>query len=811
MTRGESLSVQDAWQEVVIRLPGSCFVLVFTPLNRGRLVPVKPTQIVGQSVRRVDGWDKVTGKARYIEDYATAEAVYVATFRSPRPHLRILGLDDRAALRLPGVLRVITCDDIPGHNRVPLVFQDHPFLAEKVARFTGEAIALVVAETPEAARQGVAALHLDYEERPAVLDPLQAMDPDSPLLYEEDYGHNIFKKFTVRRGDTEKAFAECEVVVQREFRTGYQDHGYLETQGMIAEPTPEGGILLHGSMQCPFYVLDALGQLLDLPHNRIQVVQRTVGGAFGGKEDVPSIVGGHAALAAWLTGRPARLIYSREEDFIAMSKRHPSFSRVKYGAMRDGTLVACEVFYLLDGGAYSTLSPVVLFRGTAHAQGPYRIPHVTVDSLAVATHTVPSGAFRGFGQPQICFAQERLIDELAERLRMDPATLRQKNALRTGDTTASGQLVDEYCALDEVISAVLERSHWEERRAAYEAQPAEGTWEDIRLVRRGIGMSANYYGVSLGAGGNFMDRAAAHVQINRDGSVLAAVGNTEIGQGARTVLGQILAEALGAPVEAVRLVESDTTRVPDSGPTVASRTTLMSGNALLDAARPLRTQLEEVAAEVLQCPLQKLSVRPDRFRSPQGASLSFGEVAHECWGRRLQMSQQGWFAAPTTTYDEKGQGDVYFTYVYSANVAEVEVDMETGQVKLLALYSAHDMGQPINPQLAEGQIEGGALQGVGYALLEHLYSEDGDILNGHFTGYILPTIADTPERLVPIILGKPYEGGPFGAKGMAESPLIGPAPAVINAVVQAIGQPLYQIPALPERIQAVLVGDRYGE
>jgi CO/xanthine dehydrogenase Mo-binding subunit len=736
-------------------------------------------ELVGRSVPRSDGPEKVVGKARYADDYRPAATLYGATVRSPRPHIRIKSIDATRALAVPGVVRVVTAADIPGQNFWPLVLGDHPVLADGVARFAGEAVALVAAESQDVARRAAELVTIDYDELPAVFDPLEAMKPDAPLVFAASPdGTNVFRKFDVVKGDVDRGFAEADVILEQTYRTGYQVQGYLEPQGMIAEPGEDGSMLVHGSMQCPFYVHDAVSTALGLPQAKVQIVQRTTGGGFGGKEDVPSVVATHAALLAHTTGRPVKLIYTREEDFVSMSKRHPGWARVKLGAKKDGTLTAIQVKYVLDGGAYATLSPVVLFRGTVHAAGAYRVPHVKIESYAVATNKVPCGAFRGFGQPQICFAQESIVDEMADALGIDPFDLRAKNALRPGDTTATGQLIGESCGFGEVMAKVRAASRWNELRRAGGERSAGG-----RRVK-GIGVSCNHYGVGLGAGGKYIDRSGASVQVQKDGSVLVAVGNTEIGQGARTVLGQIAAEGLGAPYEAVRVVEVDTTRVPDSGPTVASRTTLVAGNAILDACRKIRARLDEIRRE-----------HPE---------WSFAEIAKEAYARKLQAAEHGWWVSPLTSFSPSdGQGDAYVVFTWSCNVAEVEVDLETGEIRVERITSGHDIGKAINPQQAEGQIEGGVAQAAGYATIEHLVVDDGRLKNNNFTGYILATSSDAPE-IVPIIVEHPYSGGPFGAKGLAESPIVGPAPAIANAVANAIGRRVRELPMVPERVWSAM-------
>jgi CO/xanthine dehydrogenase Mo-binding subunit len=458
-----------------------------------------------------------------------------------------------------------------------------------------------------------------------------------------------------------------------------------------------------------------------------------------------------------------------------MSKRHPGRTRVRLGARADGTLVAADVDYLLDGGAYATLSPVVLFRGAVHACGPYRLPHARVDARVVRTHTVPCGAFRGFGEPQAVFALESALDELAARLGLDPLELRRLNALREGDETITGQRLTSSVGFAEVLDRVAASADWARKRELYA--------RDTGPVRRGIGLAACYYGVGLGAMGKHLNPAAAAVVVAADGSVTVAVGTTEIGQGMVTVLSQIAAEALGCPMDLVRVVEADTSRVPDSGPTVASRTTVMSGNAIRDAAAKIRQAMEPVIAD---------------------SGLSWREAVALCVQKQVGLAAHGWSVPPATTFDlETGQGDAYVCYSFSANAVEVEVDADTGETRVLRVHSGHDVGRVVNPTTAEGQVEGGVVQGLGYALVEEHALDGGRIVNDQFSTYIIPTPPDTPE-IHSILVEHEFAWGPYGAKGLGETPIIAVAPAVTNAIHHATGVRLRQIPATPERVWTAL-------
>ncbi|HAH30770.1 MAG TPA: xanthine dehydrogenase [Elusimicrobia bacterium] len=749
---------------------------------------------VGKSLPRKDALIKVTGRAAYADDREFAGMLYAAAVRSPRPRIKILSISDARARHTSGYVTLVTYRDIKGVNKWPVVMQDYPFLPEKEARFAGETVALVVAKTAAAAKAAARLVEIKFKELPFIDDPLKSLEKDSIKIYGKD---NIISSFVVKKGAVDKAFNNAAYVVEGEFSTNYQVHAYLETQGAIAVPEPDGGVTVHSSTQCPFYVLDAVAAALGLPYHKVKILQTVTGGGFGGKEDVPALVASHAALCAAKTGRPVKLIYGRKEDFQSMSKRHPGWARVAYGADKNGRLIACRVKYVLDGGAYATLSPIVLWRGTVHAAGPYKIANVSIETYAAATNKVPCGAFRGFGQPQICFAQESLIDELAAKIGMDPVDFRMKNMLEPGDKTVTGQRINSSCGLKELVGVVRKRSGWDKKKAEGFRLKAESD------KARGIGFSATYYGVGLGAKGRYLDRAGALVNIYKDSSVCVNVGNTEMGQGALTVLAQIAAETLNAPYESVRVEEVDSSKVPDSGPTVASRTTLMSGNAIIEAATPLRGRIFKTAFNLLTAKGADFSrpmVASKGAFSMGGKTVTFREVTAECWNLRQKMSEQGWYAAPRTTFKmENGQGDAYVIYSYSADAAEVEVDLKTGVTKVLKIWAAYDVGKIVNPRLAMGQAQGGILQGMSWALYENLVYKNGIMVNPNFTDYVIATTADKPEYDI-TFLEKPYAEGPYKAKGMGEVPLIGVAPAVANAIANACGARVRLVPLLPEKV-----------
>ena len=752
---------------------------------------------VGKSIVRPDAEAKVRGEARYTDDLAFAGMVHAKAVRSERPHARIRALDLSEVESAPGVVGTATARDIPGENIVPIIYRDMPLLAAGVVRYVGEPIALVAAQTREAAAAAAALARVAYEDLPAVFDPLAALAPDAPQVALPDAADegNVFNHMVIRKGDVAHGFAIADVVVEGSYDVGYQEHAYLEPQGVVAVPE-DGGMAVYGTLQCPFYVQNAVANVLGLPLSRVRIVQTATGGGFGGKEDVPSHLAAMAALLASKLRRPVKFVLERGEDIATTSKRHPGVIRYRTGAKRDGTLTAVEVEFHYNAGAYQTLSSAVLWRGLVHAPGPYRIPHVKVDAYSVATNTVPCGAFRGFGSPQVIFAHESQMDELARQLGMDPLALRAQNALRVGDETATGQVLMESVGLPACIAKAREVSRWEERQAAV----AEFNRRE-RLKRRGLGVSTVMYGVGMGAKAPLLDKAGAYLKLEADGSLTLAVGTTEMGQGAETVLSQIAADGLGVPLEAIRLAPVDTSRVPDSGPTVASRTTTVQGMAVLDAAKKLRTRIEEAVRAILGCP--RFTVEGHRFCHPEdpARSVSLAEVARWMWTRNWDMGTTGWAEGKPVDWDPAtGRGNAYFVYAYACHIALVEVDLLTGEVLTVGFWAAHDSGRIVNPATARGQVAGGIAQGIGYVLMEELLSRDGRVVAPSFTAYHIPTTQDMPDELGIAFVEAPYSGGPFGAKGLGEVPLMASHAAVANAISAAAGSRLRVYPAIPERV-----------
>jgi len=704
---------------------------------------------VGHNVLRKEGFEKVTGAARYLDDLRFPNLLHARTIRSTIPAGEITGI--RFNFERSG-FTIVDHRDIPGRNVVALIEDDQPCLAERSIRHFAEPILLLVHDDRE--RLLAAQVEIDYQ-------------PSTPV-YDPESSPTVFKRIAIVKGEVEKALASAEVIVEGEYRTGHQEQLYIEPNAVVAVPEADGSITLYGSLQCPYYVHRALTVLLGLPGDRVRVVQTETGGGFGGKEEYPSMIAGHAALAARKTGRPVKLVYDRVEDMVATTKRHPSIVRHRTGVTRDGRLTAMDIDAVLDGGAYATLSAVVLSRGIIHASGPYRCDHVRIRGRAAMTNTPPNGAFRGFGAPQTQFAVEVHIDRIAERLGLDPVRVRELNALRPGDTTATGQRLGRDCSALPVLREALARTDFRRRRKALSGS------------NRGLGLSLFFHGSGFTGGGEVKLASKASLELTERGARIL-VASTEIGQGTRTMHAQIVAEALGVAYDAIDVHAADTAVVPDSGPTVASRTCMIVGRILQRCAEEMRRRLGDLS--------------PRDYLRRHGPLVITKE-----YERPQEMSWD----------DTSYQGDAYGSYGWGCDVVEVEVDRDTWEVRPVAFSTVHEIGKAIHPVLAAGQIEGGSAQGLGYALLEEVVMRDGRMANASLTNYIIPTTLDTPPLAV-TMLENPYKHGPFGAKGVGEMPIDGPAPAVVNALRHA-GFDIREIPATPERVMtaARLEGGKAG-
>jgi CO/xanthine dehydrogenase Mo-binding subunit len=732
-----------------------------------------PRPGVGVNALRREGPEKLCGQARYIDDHVLPGCLHGATLRSSIPHGRILHISFDP--RIPWAEYVVaTARDIPGRNQVALIEDDQPLLAEGRVRHVMEPILLVAHPLRPQAYEALRHIHVEYEELPSALSIEESLRAQ-PLLHPPD---NVFKRFRIEKGDVEEGLARAAVVVEGEYRLPHQEQAYIENNGMAAYVEEDGTVVVLGSLQCPYYVHKALKQFFDLPDDKVRVVQTTTGGGFGGKEEYPSMIAGHAALLALKSRRPVKIIYDRGEDMAATTKRHPARIRHRTGVSREGKLVAQDIEVVMDGGAYVTLSPVVLSRGTLHATGPYDCPNVRVRSQVVATNTPPNGAFRGFGAPQVLFAAELQMEKVAERIGLDPLALRRRNVLREGSVTATGQVLGESVGASVVLERCARRSGYTRKRAAH------ARWNRSRRPTwRGIGLALCHHGAGFTGSGEAYLKSRAAVSLTREGEVRVLAASTEIGQGTSTMLAQIVADTLGIPCDWVDIETPDTGKVPNSGPTVASRTCMIVGGLLQRAARLLR---EEVAHACGSFPRTRAGLRRAGRRV--------------CGARASRSFEAEYQTPPEIRWDEATyQGDAYGVYSYGAVAVDLEVDRLTFEVSVKGVTAVSDIGRAINPLLVEGQIMGGTAQAIGYALYENVVYERGVMVNGQLTNYIIPTALDTPPLRVEIV-EQPYSRGPGGAKGVGELPMDVPAPAVAAAIRQATGCWIDALPILPERI-----------
>jgi len=756
--------------------------------------------VVGKSVSRIDALSKALGTAKYTEDYLMSEALFIKQVLSSEPHALIKSVDVSGALRIPGVTQVFTASDIPGINQVGYALPDQPLLAERKVRYVGEVVALVAASDYDKALKAAEEVRVGYEPLPHILDPLEAMERSDVLIHEEA-GSNIAFRTKVRKGDIIEGFSKSDVIVENEYRTHHQDHIYLETEAALAIPDMEGRVTIIGGIQYPHLARDITAKVLGVPSSFVKVIVPYVGGGFGGKDDEGPLAAAKAGLVAYLTKKPAFILYSREESIIIHPKREAAIIRYKSGASNDGKLQAIEVTIIHDTGAYANRSPFILWRATMHSSGPYEVPNAKVDGYAVYTNKVYEGSFRAFGNASIQFAVERQMDQLANKLGMDPIEFRLKNILEPGKYTVTGQLLDHSVGVGDAIRKLAEASEW---RRKYEEFKKFNEASD--RFKRGIGIGVAWHGISTSRG--VPDWSNSYVKIEKDGSVTVFTGITEIGQGSPTSSHiQIVCELLGVSPNHVKVIFGDTD-APDAGATHASRGTSIGGIGVLVAAAKLRERLVSLAASMLDVSPEDVVLRDEKaqVRNDPTRYVSWKDLVKEAMSRGVELSATGYFFLPKGKFDDTvGQGFAYPAYSYIAVVSEVEVDTWTGQVKVLKVWPALAAGRIINPQQVEGQVEGAVVQGMGYVLMEQLvFDERGRILNPDLTDYVIPTIRDIPEIAKPIYVEDVFKYGPFGAKGVGEMALI-PMPATLsNAVANALGVNVTRLPLTSENILKLL-------
>ncbi|TFG83057.1 MAG: aldehyde oxidase [Erysipelotrichales bacterium] len=701
------------------------------------------------SIQRFDFNDKIEGRAKYCADLHPEGVLYARTLRATVPRAKLLAI---TLPELPEGYVIVDVHDIPGKNIVPLVFDDEPFFAEGIVNYIGQPILLVVGPDKEVILSILSKIHVAYEPMKPILSIQEAMDTRENFIYGDKPS---FCEYTFSKGDPDLAISKAVSVIEEEYTTGYQEHVYLETQAMLAEYV-DGKVTVYGSMQCPYYVYDALKSALGWDETKMRVVQLPTGGGFGGKEDYPSIPGVHAALAAIKTGKPVQLIYDRQEDIISTTKRHPSIIRIKSYLDEENTILAHVIDIKADAGAYAGLSSVVLQRMVASVCGVYNIPNLKVTGCAYATNNVVTGAYRGFGGPQAFFAIEMHMDKIASVIQADALLLRHKYFLKQGDTSATGGLLKYPIKLDEILSRLDQQSDYSRKHAEY-AQQKKG--------RGGIGCAVYFHGCGFtGSGEAEFLKPKVRLKKNIDNTVEIFISSTEIGQGVLTTMRKIVANTLEIPIDGVHHTYPDTDDCPDSGPTVASRTVMIVGRILQYAADEMKKRWMEDEFEIIE-----------GYRRPE----------HLVWD------------------SDRFQGNAYPEFAWAAMAVEVEVDPTTYAVEVKDVWIVMDIGNPIDEKIVMGQIEGGVVQGLGYALLEAMEVKEGKLLQDTLTTYMIPTADDFPLIHIDLI-DNPFEDGPFGARGLGEAPLVGVAPAVANAIQNAIGKPIPKIPVLPERIMEVI-------
>jgi CO/xanthine dehydrogenase Mo-binding subunit len=736
------------------------------------------SQIVGTSPPRKEGVAKVIGRAQYIDDITLPGMWFGATVRSTIPRGRISSITFDPIIPWHE-FTIVSAADIPGENTIVHLSKDHPCLAVTHVNHAEEPILLLAHPNRALLPAAIAAVHITYEELPAIYT-IEESEKKEQIIWGEGDQANTFKTYLMQKNQTpipDEVWEKADYIVEGEYRTGAQEQLYIENNGVIAEYSATDGVTVRGSMQCPFYVVHALELVFNLPADRCRVIQTETGGAFGGKEDYPSVIGSHAALLAMKSGHPVKLCYDRAEDMAATTKRHPSRTRHRTAVSKEGKLLAGEIDFALDGGAYATLSPVVLSRGTIHAPGPYHWPYMTVRSKAMATNIPPHGAFRGFGAPQSIFALERHMDKIAKVVGLTPEELRRRNFLGTGGRTATGQLLSDPVDMQHLLTRALEESSYHAKREQFDRENPTST------IKRGIGFATFFHGAGFTGSGERRLNSLVAIELTPEGHPRLLVSSTEFGQGTNTILCQVAAQTLRLPYQDIVIAQPDTARVPNSGPTVASRTAMIVTKLVERAALSLCTTL--VAAGLPH------DYSPEDFR--RKAKLYLKEHG--------SLKTEARYESPRDIFwdDETYSGEAYPAYAWAVYVAEVAVDTTTYSANVTNFYALQEVGKVLHPILAAGQIEGGVAQGIGYALYEKCLWRNGHLSNNQMTNYIMPTSADLPPIHVSFE-EIPSQHGAFGAKGIGELPMDGPAPAILNAIEHATHIAFNEIPLLPEDI-----------
>jgi CO/xanthine dehydrogenase Mo-binding subunit len=737
---------------------------------------------IGKNIARRGARERLKGSPIFCADLELENPLTLKVLRSPRAHARIVRIDVEKAAKIKGVVRIFTAADIPGKNLTGIINKDHPLLVPDKVRHVGDAIALVAAESDEAAESALRAMAVTYEDLPVVQDPEEALKEGAPKIHEN--GNLLFTR-KIKRGDVNEAFDRCAFVVEKTYRTSFLEHVYLEPDAGAGYGEEDGTLVIFASTQNPHYDHSEVVSLLGVKDRDIRIIQAATGGGFGSKLDLN--VQGYIGLALYYLKRPVRYVYSREESFLATAKRHPLIITMKTGADRQGRLLAMKTRILCDTGAYGSYGIAVASRAAVHATGPYEVRNVDVEALCAYTNSPFAGAMRGFGAPQMAFAFESQMDLLAQKLHMSPLEIRRLNALRKGSKTGTGQKLTASVGIGECLEAI----------GPHYAKALEA-WRNALTPpskKRGVGLGAMWYGI-----GNtgVQNPSTAQIEVDLEGRVTLYTGCADIGQGSTTVLSQIAGETLGLPPDAIRIIVGDTKLTTNAGATSASRQTYISGNAVKDAADKLADLLVTEAADLLKVRKESLVLDSGLIRDVNDPEKGVPFVkAVKCVHKKgLPLKWQGYFDPVTEPLDpETGQGVPYATYAYACHLAQITVDVYTGEVEVNRVVAAHDVGKAIYPEGVIGQICGGVAMGIGFALMEEYVPGETASMND----YTIPTCSDIPE-IVPIIVESSEPTGPYGAKGVGEPALIPTAPAVLNAITDALGERIYTLPGNLERV-----------
>lgn len=754
---------------------------------------------VNQPMRRLDAAEKVTGQAKYGADLHFERMLYGKGLYAAHPHARILSIDSSEAEAMEGVACVVTARDIPGMKVMGEAMQDQYILADDKTRFFGDVVACVAAETPELAAEAVKRIRVEYEVLPALFDPKQAKN-NEPVIT-EDYPGNIVSTSRVCKGDAEAALAKCDVVVDTHYSTQFVEHAYIEPEALVAVPSHESKVLtVYGSMQHPFMVRTSICRSLNLQMAKVDVVQSALGGTFGGKLESAEQVAVRAALMALRTDRPVKYVLSREDSIRETHKRTPFSFHVRLGANRDGRLQALHTEAIADSGAYANWACGIIGKAAHLGPGPYRNPNVLYNACAVTTNNIHTGSMRGFGTPQAIFAMENAMDELAETLGISPLELRRRNALRTGDVNGTGQVIDKHTV------TVLEVLNNAAKAIGYEEKYEKYNRENHGLLRRGVGIACSARGVSIGSEG--LDVARVYIEVEEDASVLVSCGYTEQGQGLRTALAQIAAEALGCDFSRITMNVADSSRAPTSGAAIASRGTFTGGNAIIDASKRILDILKQPLVKEFGVAPEEIRFENDRVYA--GAqTLSFAEAVARCYAAGGTPASPGTFVNYPLHWDHAHDcGEAFVSFTYSCQAAEVEVDLATGQVRVLKMAGSHDAGRVINQTLACGQVFGGMVMGAGMGLTEDLGSKNGICKHLNFDNYIIPTFLDVGDNEA-IMVDNPDPRGPFGAKSLGE-PATEPGAAAVACAVNHALRGIGRLHDLPFDLESVFFCGKEG-